>query len=92
MHCLLFISPHQKSYFAGMISGSSEEEEYDLCLANMNGDLFLPLFIGDPVDSVVIPDVDLMIPQCFRYFAEPDLVLGIVTDKYIRLCISGVEA
>ena len=70
----------------------SEEEEYDLCLANMNGDLLLPLFVGDPVDSVVIPDVDLMFQQGLGDPGETGLILCIVTDKNIRLCISGFEA
>ena len=69
-----------------------EEEENDFCLANVNGDLLLPFFVGDAVNAVVIPDVDLMRAQFLGNLAEANLIFCVIADKNERLFVSCVES
>ena len=71
---------------------NSEEEENDFCLANVNGDLLLPFFVGDAVNAVVIPDIDLMRAQFLGDLAEANLIFCVIADKNERLFVSCVES
>ena len=68
-----------------------EEEENDFCLANVNGDLLLPFFVGDAVNAVVIPDVDLMRAQLLGDLAETNLIFCVIADKNERLLYNTSE-
>ena len=58
----------------------------------MNGDLLLPFFVGDAVNAVVIPDVDLMRAQLLGDLAETNLIFCVIADKNERLFVSCVES